>query len=222
MKRVFVTLLTGLLLAGFVGPSATAAVEKMLCLVCKVKEGSSEAEAVHAVRTHDGARYGFCSEKCAKEFDADPAAYVPPSFPRPAPELDVTDLKGKPVNWQSLRGTVVLVDFWATWCAPCRKSMPELQALHDKYARRGFTVLGVSIDEGGPGKVKKLVASKKFTYPMALDSEKAPAWERFHVKAIPAAFLVDQQGRVIAQWTGAPANARELEEKLVSLLGGVD
>jgi peroxiredoxin/YHS domain-containing protein len=192
--------------------------EKQVCLVCQVKEGSAEVEEVEAFRTYEGKRYGFCSEKCAKEFDADPAAYVPPAFPRPAPELIASDLDGKALTWASFRGKVVLVDFWATWCAPCRKSMPELQALHDKYAERGFTVLGISIDEGGPPKVKKFVATKKFTYPIGLDSDSSPTWDRFRVKAVPAAFLVDRDGRIVAQWTGVPANARELEAKLESLL----
>lgn len=96
--------------------------------------------------------------------------------------------------------------------------MPELQALHWKYAERGFTVVGVSIDEGPATKVKKFVASKRLTYPIAIDSAKNPAWDAFHVKAVPAAFLLDRQGRIVAQWTGAPANVKELEETLEALL----
>jgi thiol-disulfide isomerase/thioredoxin len=184
-----------------------------------VKEGGHGEETVVAWRTYDGVRYGFCSERCAKDFAADPAAYVPASLPRPAPELVAADLKGKPMSWESLKGKVVLVDFWATWCAPCRKAMPELQALHDKYAKRGFTVLGVAIDEGNPvPKIKKFVTSKKITYPIAIDSEEDPTWGRFRVKAVPAAFLIDQEGRIVAQWTGVSADSREVEEKLAALL----
>lgn len=94
--------------------------------------------------------------------------------------------------------------------------MPELQALHDRYRARGFTVLGVSIDEGGPAKVKKFVRGK-YTYPIAMDSETAPAWEAYRVKAVPAAFLIDRDGRIVAQWTGRFA-AAELEQKLAALL----
>lgn len=96
--------------------------------------------------------------------------------------------------------------------------MPELQVMHEKYADRGFSVVGISIDEGGMDKVRKFVSSKKLTYPIALDSEKDPAWESFRVKVVPAAFLIDREGRIVAQWTGAPADRGELEKALEELL----
>ena len=203
---------------GFPVTPAAAAPAMAHCLVCKVKHGEAEEEPVKAVRTHGGKEYGFCSEKCAQEFDADPAAYVPPTLPRLAPAFILKDLGGRTLSTESLKGQVVLVDFWATWCAPCRKSMPELQALHDKYKSRGFQVVGISIDEGDPGKVKKYVASKKFTYPIAVDDEKTPAWEAYRVKAVPAAFLLDREGRIVEQWTGVPADSRALEQRLQQLL----
>lgn len=218
--RLFTNVVVGLLLTiGVAGVEhASADGKKAICVVCQVTKGEAEEEEVKAVRTHEGKEYGFCTEKCAKTFDADPAAYVPPDFPRPAPAFALEDLGGKQLTSESFKGKVVLLDFWATWCAPCRKSMPELQALHHKFADRGFAVVGISIDEGGPAKVRKYVASRRITYPIALDSEKNPAWESFRVKAVPAAFLIDREGRIVAQWTGAPASTRELETKLETLL----
>ena len=219
MKRmldVFLAAITVLSLATTV--RASAAPTKAICLVCNVTHGEAEEEPVKAVRHYEGKDYGFCSEKCAKAFMADPAAFIPPVFPREAPAFAVTDLSGQSISNKSLKGKVVLLDFWATWCIPCRKSMPKLQAMHETYGDRGFSVVGVSIDEGGPAKVKKLVASKKFTYPIAMDSEKSPAWDAFRVKAVPAAFLIDRKGRIVAQWTGAPASGKELETKLEELL----
>lgn len=192
--------------------------EKAICHVCRVKAGEAEPEEAKAFRTREGVRFGFCSEKCAQEFDADPAAYVPPTLPRTAPEFRLTTLEGEQLDGKSLRGQVVLLDFWATWCVPCRKSMPALQALHDRYAERGFRVVGVSIDEGGAGPVKKFVRSKKIRYPIAIDAKTSPAWEAFRVKAVPAAFLVDAQGRIVSQWTGAAADIDELEDKVKTLL----
>src|SRR6185503_4345632 len=185
-----------LMTAGPAIPTADAAPAKGICLVCQVTHGEAEEEPVKAVRGFEGKEYGFCSEKCAKAFEAEPAAYLPPTFPREAPRFALTDLSGKPISNESLKGNVALLDFWATWCVPCRKSMPELQAIHEKYKSRGLRVVGISIDEGGPAKVKKFVAAKKFTYPIAVDSDKQPAWDAFRVKAVPAAYLLDRNGRI--------------------------
>ena len=112
----------------------------------------------------------------------------------------------------------MLLDFWATWCAPCRKSIPELQTLHEKYVKQGFTVVGISIDEGDVAVVDRFATSKKVTYPIAVDGEKDPAWGAFRVKAVPAAFLIDRKGNIVAQWTGETAPTRTLESKLKELL----
>ena len=197
-----------------------AAATTGLCMVCQVKHGEAELEPVKATRTHDGKSYGFCSEKCAEDFAADPIAYLPPVFPRPAPGFALTDLAGDSVTLESLKGRVVLLDFWATWCAPCRKSMPELQALHARHQARGLTVLGVSIDEKSDSKVRKYVKDKGFSYPIAIDSAKQPAWQAYRVKSIPAAWLIDRDGNIVAQWTGAAPPAAELEARVRELLGG--
>jgi thiol-disulfide isomerase/thioredoxin len=220
MKQLVITLVLAILAVG--APSAAFA-EKALCLVCKVKEGTTKTEKVKAHRTHEGTRYGFCSEDCAKEFQSDPLAFLPPKFPRPAPKMSLSDLSGKPLG-APLAGKVVLVDFWATWCAPCQKSMPELQTLHDKYANRGFSVVGVSVDdmEKGPGnvdaKIRSFIAKQKITYPIAIDSKKSPLWEQYRVKVVPAAFLIDRKGRIVAQWSGTPPKAREIEKELAAVL----
>lgn len=220
MKGTWISIAAALL--AFAGTAsetvATEAPSKGLCLVCQVTSGEAEEEPVRATWIHEGKEYGFCSEKCARAFEADPIAYVPPAFPRPAPPFAVEDLGGRAISSGSLEGKVVLLDFWATWCVPCRKSMPELQVLHKRYANRGFSVIGISIDEGGPAKVRKFVAAKKITYPIALDKEENPAWQAYRVKAIPAAYLIDREGRIVAQWTGVAVNGKELEEKLEVLL----
>jgi len=219
MMRIVRAILLALLLMLMVpAGGAMAAPAKAVCHVCRVTEGAGEEESVKAVRTYQGTEYGFCSDKCAKAFDADPAAYLPPELPRPSPEFALTDLAGRPVSPAALKGNVVLLDFWATWCVPCRKVMPELQALHDKYAGRGLSVVGISIDEDGPAKVSKFVKSKKFTYRIAVDDAKKPAWDAFRIKAIPAAYLLDREGRIVAQWTGAPPDPKDLERRIAELV----
>ncbi len=203
--------------------TTAAAKREQICAVCAVREGSTHLEPVVAVRTYEGVVYALCNEGCAKEFDTDPAAYARPVLPRPAPwaGMALVDLAKQPLNSARFAGEVTLVDFWATWCLPCRKSMPELQAVHARYADRGFSVFGISIDEPGPDtakKVKKFIAEKKIAYPIAIDTAEEPLWERFRVKAVPAAFLIDREGRIVAQWTGAAPTGAELEGLLDKML----
>ena len=195
-----------------------AAPATAICMVCKVKHGEAEAEPVKATRAHDGQSYGFCSEACAKEFRTDPLAYLPPVFPREAPAFALTDLAGATLSLESLKGRVVLLDFWATWCVPCRRSMPALQALHTRFRARGLTVLGVSIDEKADAKVRKFVQERAFTYPISIDAGANPAWQAYRVKAIPAAYLIDRDGKVVAQWTGTAPSLDELEARIHGLL----
>ena len=223
MHRILRVVAMILTLAGAFASSAHAAdgAKKVaVCPVCHVREGSTHEEEVASFVVHEGKEYGFCNDGCAKEFKSDPIGYLPPVFPRPVPAADMklTDLAGAPVTWERFKGQVVLVDFWATWCVPCRKSIPEMSALHEKWSGRGFSVLGISIDEDGAKKVKKFAAEKKIAYPVAIDAAKSPVWERFHVKAVPAAFLVDGGGRIVAQWTGVPPTAAAVEAKLAELL----
>jgi thiol-disulfide isomerase/thioredoxin len=128
---------------------------KALCSVCALKGGETESEKVRAHSEHDGKAYYFCSEDCKIEFDADPLAYLPPVFPRPAPAFVVEMLEGKDRALGDLQGKVVPVDFWATWCKPCLETMPRLQKLYSAYSDKGFEVLGVSIDED-KNRVKKI------------------------------------------------------------------
>lgn len=190
-----------------------------VCLVCAVKEGATEPEAVKVTRTYEGREYDFCSAACAKAFDADPAAFAPPELPRPAPGFTVRDLDGRAIESSSLRGKVTLIDFWATWCKPCIANSPELSRLHRDWSARGFQVLGISIDEGGARKVRTFLAKHAVDYPVAVDSEKSPAWERFRVKAVPAAYLLDADGNIVRQWLGR-VDPAEVERAIGELIEG--
>jgi thiol-disulfide isomerase/thioredoxin len=215
MKR---TWLVALVIVIALAPAAALGkARKALCAVCATTQGEKREEAVEAVRSFEGREYAFCSKGCAEAFDADPAAYLPPVLPRPAPSWAVTELGGAPVAGAGLRGKVVLVDFWATWCAPCVKSMPRLDAIHRELGPRGFSVVGISIDED-EGAVRTWVASRGITYPIAVDSKDAPAWSAFRVKVVPSAYLVDREGSILAQWTGT-VDPKEIEAKVREVLG---
>ena len=177
--------------------------DKALCSVCAIR-GETEEEKVKAQAGHDGKVYYFCSKNCKKEFDLDPAAYLPPQLPRPAPPLSIESLEGEPVNLGDYEDKLVVLDFWATWCKPCIEVMQDLQRLYDKYSENGLVVLGVSIDEGKDRikKIRKFVDKVGVSYPIFSDARSTPAWHTFKVKAIPALFLIDRDRQIVAQWLG--------------------
>jgi peroxiredoxin/YHS domain-containing protein len=207
-------LLTLLAMAGY----AADAPKEGLCPVCKVIQGKADPKPVKATSVYKGETYGFCSEKCKTEFEAYPEAYIPPVLPRPVPAFTLKTLKGKEVAFQSFAsGKPVLVDFWATWCAPCVHAMPELQKLHQRHAAKGFSVVGISIDEE-QRKARKFAEKQKLAYPVYLDATKTPAWSVFHVRVIPAVFLVDAEGRIVQQWLGK-VDMNEVEQAVAKLVG---
>ena len=111
-------------------------------------------------------------------------------------DFTLSDLQGKSWTLKSLQGKVVLVNFWATWCPPCRKEMPDLETLYQRFKDKGFVILAISDEE--VGKVQSFLAEQKFTYPMLLDpGRKVNAL--FRIDGIPKNFLYDRNGKLVAQ-----------------------
>lgn len=108
----------------------------------------------------------------------------------------LSDVQGKLWHLGDLRGKVVVVNFWATWCPPCRKEMPDLQALYDEYKDQGFVVLAISDEESG--KVGPFISEQKISYPVLLDPGRT-VHERFQVEGIPKSFVYDREGKMVAQ-----------------------
>jgi len=111
-------------------------------------------------------------------------------------DFTLTDLSGKSWTLSALRGKVVLVNFWATWCPPCRKEMPDLNTLAHRFQKQGLVVLSLS-DEDRP-KVADYIAAHDLTYPILLDTGGAVA-KAFHVQGIPKTFIFDRAGKLAAQ-----------------------
>lgn len=113
-------------------------------------------------------------------------------------EIDFTlnDLDGKPWTLKSLRGKVVVVNFWATWCPPCRKELPDLQALYDRFKGQGLVVLGVTDEE--ISKVQPFVTEHKMTYPVLLDPGRKVN-QLFDIQGIPRSLFYDRNGKLAAQ-----------------------
>ncbi len=122
--------------------------------------------------------------------------------PIPAPDTKFLTLDGKTKSLSDYKGKVVLIDFWATWCGPCRMAMPGLQKLHESMKSRGLVVLGVSLDKNPPVQVPPFLKKMGITYANVADNPKDPCSQKWDVRAIPSLYLVDKKGRVVRHWRG--------------------
>jgi len=111
-------------------------------------------------------------------------------------DFTLTDIQGK--NWKlsDLRGKVVVVNFWATWCPPCRKEMPDLESLYVRFRDQGLVVLAISDEDAT--KVKPFIAEHKFTYPILLDPGRKVN-NLYQIDGIPKTFIYDREGKLVAQ-----------------------
>jgi peroxiredoxin len=111
-------------------------------------------------------------------------------------EFTLTDIQGKSWTLSGLRGKVVVVNFWATWCPPCRKEMPDLESLYGRFKDQGLVVLAISDEDAS--KVKPFISERNFTYPILLDpGRKVNAL--YGVEGIPRTFVYDREGKLAAQ-----------------------
>jgi peroxiredoxin len=141
------------------------------------------------------------------------ATFSQPSVGEKAGEISLPDVKGANVNLSSLQGKVVLIDFWASWCGPCRRSEPDLKKLYQKYQSKGFEIYGVSLDED------------KFAWKMAIKEDKinwihvndskGEVAGKWNVMYIPNTFLLDKDGKVVA----VNPSHEDLDALLQKLLG---
>ena len=122
------------------------------------------------------------------------------STPTPVPSFTVHDLDGRPFSSESLRGKVTIVNFWATWCAPCRAEIPDLIALQNKY-RDQLQIIGVSQDETGPEVVRQFAAEQRINYPIVMST---PELERIFtgIYALPTSFVIDRNAQIVQKHVG--------------------
>jgi peroxiredoxin len=115
---------------------------------------------------------------------------------RQSADFTLSDLAGKRWTLKELRGSVVLVNFWATWCPPCRKEMPDLEDLYQRFGQKGLVVLAISDEDAG--KVQAFIAEHHVTYPILLDPGRKVN-EMFRIEGIPKSFVFDRDGKLAAQ-----------------------
>jgi thiol-disulfide isomerase/thioredoxin len=168
------------------------------CVVCSANGAGHEEEKPAAGVTYKGKPYYFCNAKEVAEFKKDPESWIPLPLPRAMAKFDLVDLGGKTWSADAFKDRVVLIDFWATWCVPCRKVRPMVAELGKKH--QSMSVLSVSIDERRAD-LDKFLKKEEFDGPVLHDNKQV--WAAWRVRAIPALFLV-KNGQVVAQWTGVP------------------
>jgi len=144
---------------------------------------------------------------------ASAASAAGPAPGGPAPDFTLRTLDGKNLRLQEQRGKVVLVNFWATWCAPCRQEMPLLDQMYQKYKGAGFTLLGVNVDDDS--KNAAAVAGKLgVNFPVLFDSDKTVS-KLYDLNSMPSTLLIDRDGRVRFMHRGYQSGYEATYEKQI-------
>lgn len=149
-----------------------------------------------------------------------PGSTIAP-IPRPVPDFSTRDLDGRPRQWSEIRGKIYLIDFWATWCLPCRDTLPQLQQIHAKFSQKGdFSVLGIAIErtQSGAARSSHFAKGLGVTYPLYSDFGSGEARKAFEVNALPDLYLVDAEGIIVDRWLGSDIDFDDVERTIEAML----
>ncbi len=137
-----------------------------------------------------------------------------------APNFTLKTTDGKTVELSKLKGKAVIVNFWATWCGPCRREIPGFVNIYEKYKAKGLEIVGISVDRDGVGVVKQYLEKNKVTYPIVWDDKGvADAYGKLFgaIDGIPTTFFVDRSGNVVDKYIGSMEESA-FEAKVKKLL----
>ena len=135
-----------------------------------------------------------------------------------APDFTLETLNGQTVSLSGLRGQAVLINFWATWCPPCRAEMPAIQQVYDRYRDQGFTVLAVNLQESD-AQVAAFAEQFGLTFPIPMDRS-GSVFARYRVRALPSTFFVDKEGIIQNVTVGGPMAEAFIESQVADLIAG--
>lgn len=141
---------------------------------------------------------------------------VAPELNNLAPPFELAALSGGTISLDDFRGSPVIVNFWATWCAPCVVEMPELQALYNAYQDDGLRILALNLDEA-PSMVRAWVEEMRLTYDILLDDDEITA-QTYRIFAQPSTYVINPDGVIVRIFYG-PATTRQLESVILPYLG---
>ena len=134
-----------------------------------------------------------------------------------APAIKLVTTSGQPVTLANYKGYVLVMDFFATWCIPCKESIPHLNSLNRKYGKQGLQILGVSVDEGNDREVKNFIAERKIGYPVAIGGDDMQA--DYGLRSIPTIYLINKKGMVAEKFQGfSDQTGRAMEDAIKRLL----
>ena len=145
-----------------------------------------------------------------------PGANTKSGQPQTAPDFRLQSIDGQPVTLSSFRGKVVLLDFWATWCTPCRSEIPRFIEWQQKYREKGFVVLGVSMDDSSKD-AANYAREMKITYPVVMGSSDV-ADSYGGVLGLPVNLLISRDGKILNKYVGA-TDLNALEKQIADELG---
>ena len=217
------------LAATFEGPFNRIHQETNEVLVKKIMDNTDKFASIMAVQSLEPDKhpevYKALAEGLIKKFPAQPTVKMFSDYVKSmlqtaagqqAPDISLPSPDGRQLSLSDYRGKVVLVDFWASWCGPCRREMPNVVKAYNKYKDRGFEIFGVSLDQD-KNKWVEAIASDQMTWPQVSDLQgwQSSAARLYNVQAIPYTVLVDREGIILAKNLRGP----ELESRLDQALG---
>ncbi len=139
-----------------------------------------------------------------------------PRSGQPVPNFKVVSTTGQTISQENYRGHVLIIDFFATWCQPCRQSIPHLVEMNRKYGKQGLQILGLSVDEAGERAVKTFTDEFRVNYPLAVADDSTTAL--FGIRSVPIMYVVDKKGNIAEVSRGFSDETGRSTERLIKRL----